>query len=591
MKKITFLLIALVAGVCALQLNAQPAEKAPNRTAGRFAELPDGYTQLGETQLYYSIIERTHAEAGRKTGISLIGEIDGWYYSSTYSGDDGKDGGAGFIAAFKVDNNSAVYVDASTVTTDHKVNFTTDIEPAGDAAARIIYRLTNTDESTVTVSAGVYGDIMIGDNDNAPLSCLKDEGGEVYGIKMKYRDTDDSPLLCALFGDGVTGVTPKDDYWFGFYRCNADAYKIVGDYSNRYGTLIDIWTDSHYMKENSTDYDCGLGFCWKDRSIAPGETLELSYIISVGEIEFEEPIVPGEDVFTYTVEPTDLSNWNDLSEDAEHPFHIFGYYEHPYGQHGFIEYRADNGEWIRINQELVSGEEYDLPFNVIFDGNITDIHTLELRFTDGLDNNTDLTPMSWIDVRSADIEVPTDLVYNGGPQTVFVTVQGEQVNVGEFTFPGEYDFTALVGNYNEGTIGENVVNFTIDKAPCVIDVQIPEDTEWDGEAHGATVTVPEGSGEVTVTYVKVGTDIVLTEAPVDCGIYIVVVEVAEGDYYYGMPETLYGPFEIYASQTAVKEVNVETQDNGAWYTIDGRRVAAPTQPGLYIHNGKKYIVK
>ena len=62
MKKITFLLIALVAGVCALQLNAQPAEKAPNRTAGRFAELPDGYTQLGETQLYYSIIERTHLE-------------------------------------------------------------------------------------------------------------------------------------------------------------------------------------------------------------------------------------------------------------------------------------------------------------------------------------------------------------------------------------------------------------------------------------------------------------------------------------------------------------------------------------------------
>ena len=286
MKKITFLLIALVAGVCALQLNAQPAEKAPNRTAGRFAELPDGYTQLGETQLYYSIIERTHAEAGRKTGISLIGEIDGWYYSSTYSGDDGKDGGAGFIAAFKVDNNSAVYVDASTVTTDHKVNFTTDIEPAGDAAARIIYRLTNTDESTVTVSAGVYGDIMIGDNDNAPLSCLKDEGGEVYGIKMKYRNNDDSPLLCALFGEGVTGVTPKDDYWFGFYRCNADAYKIVGDYSNRYGTLIDIWTDSHYMKENSTDYDCGLGFCWKDRSIAPGETLELSYIFSVGVIEF-----------------------------------------------------------------------------------------------------------------------------------------------------------------------------------------------------------------------------------------------------------------------------------------------------------------
>ena len=589
MKKITFLLIALVAGVCALQLNAQPAEKAPNRSAGIFNTLPDGYTQLGETQIYYSIVQRTAAEAGAQTGISLIGEIEGQYYSSTYSSDNGDDGGAGFIAAFKVGNNSAVYANAATGTTNNGVTFKAEIEAAGEAAARIVYRLTNNNSSTVTVSAGVWGDIMIGDNDDAPLSRLKNDDGVAYGIKMKYEDREDAPLLCALFGDGVTGVTAADDYWFGYYRCNADASKIVGDYSNRYGTLLDIWTDNNYMVENG-DYDSALGFCWKNKSIAPGETLELSYIISVGEIEFEEPIVPGEDVFTYTVEPTDLSNWNDLSEDAEHPFHIFGYYEHPYGQHGFIEYRADNGEWIRINQELVSGEEYDLPFNVIFDGNITDIHNLELRFTDGLDNYTDLTPMSWIDVRGADIEVPTDLVYNGGPQTVFVTVQGEQVNVGEFTFPGEYDFTALVGNYNEGTIGENVVNFTIDKAQCVVDVQIPDDTEWDGEAHGATVTVPEGSGEVTVTYVMVGTDIVLTEAPTDEGVYMVVVNVAGTNNYYGY-ENSYGPYEIYGTTTGVEELTINTEGNGAWYTIDGRRVVAPAQPGLYIHNGKKYIVK
>ncbi len=33
------------------------------------------------------------------------------------------------------------------------------------------------------------------------------------------------------------------------------------------------------------------------------------------------------------------------------------------------------------------------------------------------------------------------------------------------------------------------------------------------------------------------------------------------------------------------------QGDGFWYSIDGVRVAEPTRPGLYIHNGKKIIVK
>ena len=34
-----------------------------------------------------------------------------------------------------------------------------------------------------------------------------------------------------------------------------------------------------------------------------------------------------------------------------------------------------------------------------------------------------------------------------------------------------------------------------------------------------------------------------------------------------------------------------TIDNGAWYTIDGRKVTAPTKKGIYIQNGKKVVVK
>ncbi len=41
---------------------------------------------------------------------------------------------------------------------------------------------------------------------------------------------------------------------------------------------------------------------------------------------------------------------------------------------------------------------------------------------------------------------------------------------------------------------------------------------------------------------------------------------------------------------AVEAINA-VEGDGYWYNIQGVRVAEPTQPGLYIHNGKKYIVK
>lgn len=36
---------------------------------------------------------------------------------------------------------------------------------------------------------------------------------------------------------------------------------------------------------------------------------------------------------------------------------------------------------------------------------------------------------------------------------------------------------------------------------------------------------------------------------------------------------------------------IKAEDQNAWYTISGVRVSKPTQHGVYIHNGKKYIVR
>jgi len=49
----------------------------------------------------------------------------------------------------------------------------------------------------------------------------------------------------------------------------------------------------------------------------------------------------------------------------------------------------------------------------------------------------------------------------------------------------------------------------------------------------------------------------------------------------------------YQTTSGIETITTHTQtNNNAWYTLDGRRlITEPTQKGLYIHNGKKIIVK
>jgi hypothetical protein len=179
MKKITVLLVALIAGAFAVQVNAGPG-KAPARS-GIFGGIPYGFEQVGNTSIYYDISDRNAAGPGTKAGYSIIGEIDGKYYSSTYEKNDTNTNlwgqvtsidyreGAGFIGALKVGNNDATYFNAATGTSSGVVTMTSRIEPHCDVAALITYTLYNSSDSEVTISAGVWGDIMIGDNDAAPL--------------------------------------------------------------------------------------------------------------------------------------------------------------------------------------------------------------------------------------------------------------------------------------------------------------------------------------------------------------------------------------------------------------------------------------
>lgn len=50
--------------------------------------------------------------------------------------------------------------------------------------------------------------------------------------------------------------------------------------------------------------------------------------------------------------------------------------------------------------------------------------------------------------------------------------------------------------------------------------------------------------------------------------------------------------KVYGSNpTAIKSVDAVKADGDAWYTINGQRISTPTEKGIYIHNGKKVVVK
>ncbi|UKK56709.1 hypothetical protein [Prevotella communis] len=48
---------------------------------------------------------------------------------------------------------------------------------------------------------------------------------------------------------------------------------------------------------------------------------------------------------------------------------------------------------------------------------------------------------------------------------------------------------------------------------------------------------------------------------------------------------------VFEDATKIANTNITNITNGNWYTIDGRKVNAPSKKGIYIMNGKKVVVK
>ncbi len=586
--KLFYWLLLLLCSMPIVSFAQSGSKKGPSR-AGRYSSLPSGYSQVGTTQLYYK---------QNSNAIDMIGYYNGYYYSSTYSD-------YGYKLSVRVGSNNATRVDCLNGTTSGGVTVQPSVEQQGELA-RICYTVTNANETDVVISLGTHADVMIGNNDSAPISRRLDTFGQPYGLTMRDGN---GAQLCVLFGSGLAGVTAVNDFWFGRYSLNSSEYAMVGNYSS----------GSNYMQENGS-YDSGMGWCWKDRTIAAGTTVVFSYLIGVGEVNLE----PNS---SFEVTPDDPDGWNDLSRP--HRLTLNGSYESPAGLDGYIDYAVeDSEEWTALTEKLASGDEFEATLVAMFDA-AKSTHVIRFRTRDEVGNTTQLHPIEYIDVSfhapsgiqektyTGDSLFQTNLTCDLDEEHYVVKDYRNNVNVGTATFNIEGVFPYTIGRrtytftinpqplsgslvlaensfvYNgqpftpswqfsneayasletgtdytsawsnntlpgTGTLtvtgmnnytGTLTATISIDKAPLRADlysVTLPaEDISYDAQPHAATVTVSEGVGTATITYALQGSENHVTDAPVNEGAYDIYLTIADGTLYYGMERTKVGSFAIY----------------------------------------------
>lgn len=558
--------------------------------------ISSNYSRIGTTMLYYCYAQSYN---GYLTTIDVQGQYNGNYYQSTYSN-------CGYDVAMKINNESPISVDCQNGTNYKGVSFNASVIQQGELA-RICYAVTNNNAEDVVISLGTHADVMIGNNDRAPISRRIDTNGNTYGLTMKDGN---GAQLCVLFGAGLAGVTSVSDFWFGYWNLNHSLVEMAGNYS----------TGSNYMQENGS-YDSGMGWCWKDRTIPAGATVVFSYLIGVGEVNLEPSS-------SFDVTPDDPEGWNDLSRP--HKLALEGVYESPAGLEGKIEYAVEiSEEWIPLTELLPSGSTFNETVVVMFDPT-REKHTIRFRTVDNVGNATALPSIEYIDVAFHQVSGITDMTYTGEPllQTALTcdlpseeyvaTNYQNNVNVGTASFNIEGVFPYTIGrktyNFNiiqqtlagsivvagsgklvyngdyqypvwyftegryseleEGTdytvsysnnmlpgqatvtvkgkgnyTGTLSVNFEIDKAPLsasLYSVSMPQsDISYDGQPHGAIIEKDNGVGEPTVQYSRQGSGVFSEDKPVEEGAYDAYLSFADGTLYYGMDKTYIGSFTIY----------------------------------------------
>ena len=377
--KWTFLSL-FVLFMCAGMVNvhAQAPKKAGAKKASRYSYLPGGYQQLGNSTLYFKI---------GNTSFDLLGQFGEYYYSATYAD-------AGYFSSFQVDGGSSDWINMANGTTINGVTGKISMEEWSGLSI-IKYTFENATDEDHVVSTGTRADVMIGDNDRAPIIRRNFPDGQTFGLVMAYDHSENPASLVLLFGEGLNGVDPVDNYWFGYYSINSSAYETAGNYAT---------SGSNYYEENGY-YDSGLGWCWKDRVVPAHGTLELSMLIGVG----DAALLP--QLHQVQVGLVDTEAWKNSA--STQTLSLTGSYFSPANQQATLFYSVDGGEWVKFLEGVESGSTWNANISFNFSSSMNP-HTLRVMGIDQIGTYTAMTNYEFYDVSTYRLSSTLESVtYNG----------------------------------------------------------------------------------------------------------------------------------------------------------------------------------
>ena len=161
---------------------------------------------------------------------------------------------------------------------------------------------------------------------------------------------------------------------------------------------------------------------------------------------------------------------------------------------------------------------------------------------------------------------------------------GEQVKSADIATTQQIATDKIAGDY-QLLIHPYKLNHTKKEAAKPVAVQLNADGTITGDKTG-TWAVTEGTSYITLTIDKVeykGVMVEQTMEPTDDKVAAFTALAKSGVTVWGYCTSPY---------TAIRSINrnADAADD-AIYDLQGRRVSAPTRPGIYIRNGKKFIVK
>jgi len=197
---------------------------------------------------------------------------------------------------------------------------------------KVAYKITNNSTVTKTVGVASFADIMIGGNDYAPIVNLSGNKG--------FTMTGDGHVFKFL-ARNTYSVTDVDAYWFGQYQV-VESRKWSTSYTFDYSSAGDRRGDS------------AMAYSWQNRTLAPGQSLDLSVLIGVGQLN-NPPTITANNFAKSTYYPGEVVNVYGTVNDVDT------------GDVVSVKYAVDGGKEIVIATGIVpngTAKPYNTSFTV-----------------------------------------------------------------------------------------------------------------------------------------------------------------------------------------------------------------------------------